>query len=314
MGCGGFNVPVLACCGFSGSGKTTLLESVIPRLRESGLAVAVIKHDAHGIQIDREGKDSDRLFRAGANILLRGSNESAARWHREDGPSLDQALDHLGPSHDLILVEGHKQTDLPKLRVPGENEADPPEGVTDVLEVLPRGDGRARIALNRITSFLDEKWRARSVRAGILIGGRSSRMGTTKQLFEIDGAALMDRIIGGLGTRFAEPVILGAGQVPSSVAGLRWISDVPGLAGPVAGFLAAMRWDPEAVWMMIACDQPSITPEAVDWLLRHRRPGRWAVMPRLAGGPVKPCSRSMSRRRGIWSRISRGPGGLVRGG
>ena len=54
--------PVLAVCGFSGSGKTTLLESVVGELSRRGLSVGVVKHDAHGIQIDRPGKDSDRLF------------------------------------------------------------------------------------------------------------------------------------------------------------------------------------------------------------------------------------------------------------
>lgn len=288
MARGGFGVPVLACCGFSGSGKTTLFEAVVPILRAQGLAVAVIKHDAHGIQIDHEGKDSDRLFRAGANVLLRGSNESAARWHREDGPSLDQALDHLGLAHDIILVEGHKQTELPKLWLLGENEEAPPGEVTDILEVLVRGNDRATAAVERITAFVDEVWRKKPIRAGILIGGKSSRMGSPKQLLEIDGVPLVDRVISSLGPRFSEPVFLGAGQVPASVAGLRWVPDAPGLAGPLAGFLAAMRWDPDAAWLMVACDQPSITPDAVEWLLEQRRPGRWAVMPRLAGGPVEP--------------------------
>jgi len=288
MARGSYGVPVLACCGFSGSGKTTLLEAVVPILRARGLAVAVIKHDAHGIRIDREGKDSDRLFRAGANVLLRGANESAARWHREDGPSLDQALDSLALTHDIILVEGHKQTELPKLWLLGESEEAPPGDVTDILEVLARGDARTTAAVERITAFVDEVWRKRPIRAGILIGGKSSRMGSPKQLLEIDGEALMDRVIRGLGPRFDHPVFLGAGQVPASVAGLRWVPDAPGLAGPLAGFLAAMRWDPDATWLMVACDQPSITPDAVEWLLEQRRPGRWAVMPRLAGGPVEP--------------------------
>ncbi len=68
----GVGAPVLAVCGFSGSGKTTLLETAIPRLVERGLAVAVVKHAAHGFQVDRAGKDSERLFRAGATIVLSG--------------------------------------------------------------------------------------------------------------------------------------------------------------------------------------------------------------------------------------------------
>lgn len=281
-------MPVFACCGFSGSGKTTLLEAMVPRIRDRGLAVAVIKHDAHGITIDREGKDSDRLFRAGADLVLRGANESAARWHPGHGPDLDQTLDLLGPTHDLVLVEGHKGTALPKLWLLSDDEHAPPEDVTDILDVLPRNDGRADRAFDLISGFVDDAWKNRPIRAGILVGGRSSRMGTPKQLLEIDGGTMTDRIIRGLGQRFAEPVFLGAGQVPYSVAGLRWIPDAPGIAGPLAGFLSATRWDPGATWLMVACDQPSIRTDAVEWLLGQRRPGRWAVMPRLEGGPVEP--------------------------
>jgi hypothetical protein len=74
-----FGAPVLAVCGFSGSGKTTLLEAAIPHLIARGLAVAAIKHDSHGFVVDKEGKDSDRLFRAGATVALRGPGEQFLR-------------------------------------------------------------------------------------------------------------------------------------------------------------------------------------------------------------------------------------------
>ena len=57
-------LPVLGVCGWSGSGKTTLIEAILPAFRAKGLKIAVIKHDVHGLDIDRPGKDSDRLFRA----------------------------------------------------------------------------------------------------------------------------------------------------------------------------------------------------------------------------------------------------------
>jgi len=78
--------PVIAVCGFKNSGKTTLLEGVIPVLCNQGLAVGVIKHDAHGVQVDHQGKDSDRLFRVGADVLLHGPNETLARRHRPRCP------------------------------------------------------------------------------------------------------------------------------------------------------------------------------------------------------------------------------------
>lgn len=279
---------VLACCGFKNSGKTTLIEGVVPLLRERGISVAVIKHDTHGIQIDREDKDSDRLFRAGASVLLRGANESAARWHLEDAPALGQGLDLLGANHDLVLVEGHKGTDLPKLWLLGDGEDAPPGDVSGILQVLPRDKGRVAAATEQVLAFLDEEWSKRSVLPGVLIGGQSTRMGRPKQLIDHGGRTLIRRAIDGLGPSMDDPVLLGSGRVPESLTGNRRLADVPGIEGPLGGLLAALRWAPNEAWLVVACDQPLITREAVEWLLAQRHPGRWAIMPRFGDGPVEP--------------------------
>jgi len=279
---------VLAVCGFKNSGKTTLIEGVLPLLCARGISVAVVKNDAHGIQFDRPGKDSDRLFRAGADVVIRGSNESAARWHPSDAPDLGRTLAQLGASHDLVLVEGHKQTSLPKLWLLGESETAPPENVIEIRRILPGDGNRIEIAVEEMTRLLDEAWRSRTILAGVLVGGSSSRMGSPKQLLDHGGRALIQRVIDGLGRITTDPVLLGSGRVPDGLAGARRLPDAPGLAGPLAGLVAALRWAPNAAWLMVACDQPSISRRAVDWLVEQRRPGRWAIMPRLADGPVEP--------------------------
>ena len=279
---------VFAVCGFKDSGKTTLIEAVIPLLRDRGLSVAVVKHDAHGVQFDRPGKDSDRFFRAGADVVVRGANESAARWHPEGAPDLGETLARLGASHDLVLVEGHKQTSLPKLWLLGEGEIAPPENVTEIRRVLPMGEGRVSIAVEEISRMLDEAWRSRPVLAGVLVGGSSSRMGRPKQLLEHNGRRLVDRVVDAVHGRLGDPVLLGSGAVPDALSANRRLPDAPGLAGPMAGLLAALRWAPNTAWLMVACDQPLISEAAVDWLMDQRRPGRWAILPRLGDGPVEP--------------------------
>lgn len=279
---------VLACCGFKNSGKTTLIEGVIPVLRDRGLSIAVVKHDAHGVQLDRPGKDSDRLFRAGADVLLRGANESAVRWHSAGGPTLEDAIRLMGANHDLVLVEGHKRTDLPKLWLLGDDGGDPPEDVTGIVRVLGRDDERVGAAVEVIAAFIDERWRARPIRSGILMGGESRRMGSPKQLLNHEGRPLIRRAVDGLGPTPMEPVLLGSGPVPEDLADTHRLADAPGIAGPLGGLVAALRWSPADAWLMVACDQPLITREAVDWLVAQRRPGRWAVLPRLGDGPVEP--------------------------
>jgi len=105
--------------GHSGMGKTTLLERLIPELKSRGLAVSLIKHSHKDIEIDRPGKDSYRLRGAGCKeVLLMGDN----RWalmHELRGapePSLDYLLDRMQDC-DLVLVEGFKQGEFPKLEV-----------------------------------------------------------------------------------------------------------------------------------------------------------------------------------------------------
>jgi len=279
---------VFAVCGFKDSGKTTLIEAVIPLLRDRGLSVAVVKHDAHGVQFDRPGKDSDRFFLAGADVVVRGSNESAASWHPEGAPDLGETLARLGASHDLVLVEGHKQTSLPKLWLLGEGETAPPENVTEIRRVLPRGGDRVSMAVEEISRLLDQAWRTRPLLAGVLVGGESTRMGSPKQLLDHGGRTLVHRAIDGLGAVAADPVLLGSGRVPGDLAGNRQLADTPGIAGPLGGLVAALRWAPNAAWFVVACDQPLITGDAVDWLLAQRRPGRWAILPRLGDGPVEP--------------------------
>ncbi|MCP4902086.1 MAG: molybdopterin-guanine dinucleotide biosynthesis protein B, partial [bacterium] len=107
--------PIVVVSGYSGSGKTTLLEAAIPRLTSCGLRVAAIKHDAHGLKLDTEGKDSYRLFRAGADVMVSGPEESALRRHSSDQYNLDDTLALLLRDHDVVLVEGHKATPLPKV-------------------------------------------------------------------------------------------------------------------------------------------------------------------------------------------------------
>ena len=110
---------VVGFCGFSGSGKTTLVEQLISRLRLAGQRVSVIKHAHHDFDIDQPGKDSHRHRHAGCREVLVTSANRWAVMHELRGRSeltLDEALSQLSPC-DLVLVEGFKHADVPKLEV-----------------------------------------------------------------------------------------------------------------------------------------------------------------------------------------------------
>ncbi|NNE43058.1 MAG: molybdopterin-guanine dinucleotide biosynthesis protein B [Gemmatimonadetes bacterium] len=279
--------PILAVCGWSGSGKTTLLERALPDLTGSGLRVCVVKHDAHGIRYDARGKDSDRLFDAGADVALGGPGESFVR-RRAGDRELSGLLAELLAEYDLVLVEGHKDTPLPKLWLP--REGDPPaapDGVTAVQEILPWDTDRLAALRTFLRTWLPEAWREPPVYGGILLGGESRRMGAPKHLLEIDGQTLYARAEDALRPHVARIVRLGEGTVPEG-ATPDHLPDPPGLAGPLAGILAALRWAPHATWVFAPADHPGLRPESVGWLLEQRAPGRWAVLPHVGTGPVEP--------------------------
>ncbi|GLT20741.1 molybdopterin-guanine dinucleotide biosynthesis protein MobB [Zoogloea oryzae] len=110
---------VFGFAGWSGSGKTTLIEQVIPEITRRGLKVSVIKHAHHGFDIDKPGKDSWRHREAGASEILLISDERWVLMHElrgEPEPDLDAQLARLSPC-DLVLVEGFKAVQIPKLEV-----------------------------------------------------------------------------------------------------------------------------------------------------------------------------------------------------
>ena len=93
-------IPIVSVAGWSGTGKTTYLEQLIPELKRRGLRIAALKHDAHGFELDREGKDSWRLSKAGADVTLLVSGQKAAIL--ENRPvSLERLLEGV---HDVDLI------------------------------------------------------------------------------------------------------------------------------------------------------------------------------------------------------------------
>ncbi|MGB0588852.1 MAG: molybdenum cofactor guanylyltransferase [Myxococcota bacterium] len=113
---------------------------------------------------------------------------------------------------------------------------------------------------------------------GVLVGGSSRRMGHDKATLRVQGRALAEIAEDALRPHCAEVHRLG----PDG------IKDVPHVAGPLAGILAAQRYAPTAWWIILACDMPLIGPEAVGWLLEQRIDGAIAVLPQTPDGQVQP--------------------------
>ena len=123
----------------------------------------------------------------------------------------------------------------------------------------------------------------------VLIGGRSRRMGRPKHLIEAGGCSWLERTVTLLGHCVERVVIAGPGDLPATLVGTEHLADAAGVAGPLAGILAAFRAHPGVSWLVAACDLPDMEIDALRWLLACRAPGVVAVLPDLAGdGRIEP--------------------------
>jgi molybdopterin-guanine dinucleotide biosynthesis protein B len=113
--------PVLGFAAFSGTGKTTLLKQLIPLLAQRGVRTGVIKHAHHDFDIDKPGKDSYELRKAGARQVLAASDSRWALMTENDtvaDPKLDDLIALLDPERiDLVLVEGFRQVPFSRIEL-----------------------------------------------------------------------------------------------------------------------------------------------------------------------------------------------------
>ena len=111
-------ISILSIVGKSDSGKTTLIEKLLPELNRRGYRVATVKHDIHGFEVDREGKDSWRHKQAGAHTVVISSPEKIALIRDvERDLTLEEIREKLIQDVDLILSEGYKKDVQPKIEI-----------------------------------------------------------------------------------------------------------------------------------------------------------------------------------------------------
>lgn len=116
-----FEKPVLGFAAYSGTGKTTLLVKLLPMLKKRGLRIAMIKHAHHDFDIDKPGKDSYALRKAGAEQMLIASDK---RWalmtetQDSDNLQLEELIGKLNLDEcDLVLVEGFRHVPFSKIEL-----------------------------------------------------------------------------------------------------------------------------------------------------------------------------------------------------
>lgn len=126
--------------------------------------------------------------------------------------------------------------------------------------------------------------------AGILVGGRSRRMGRPKATLPLpDGPVLVEHVVGvavRTGRWIDEVVILGECETsPACLADVTVLPDSEPGAGPLAGLCSLLEYAGERWTLLLACDMPLLEPVLLERLHAAVRPEYDAVAFRCTDRP-----------------------------
>ena len=161
--------------------------------------------------------------------------------------------------YDLVFIDS--ENDLPAQQI---HLGSQDTTLLDRLVWTGGDDIALQVFTDRLVKRTDELVHQTPVWGCILIGGKSSRMGRPKHLIEDKNkitwlertAAILRPFVDGL-------LVSGNGMLPEKLADTKRLVDIPGVVGPLTGILSASRWQPMVSWLLVACDMPYITTEAI---------------------------------------------------
>jgi molybdopterin-guanine dinucleotide biosynthesis protein MobB len=151
--------PIISIVGESKSGKTTLIEKLISELKSRGHRVATIKHSIHPLDFDKAGKDSWRHIQAGSAVTAIVSKDQVVLIKpvsRE--PDLKEIAGLLGDGCDIILTDGFKYSNAPKIEVHRKVAGPPLNGLEQVIATATDetlSDRTRQFSLNDIKGLAD---------------------------------------------------------------------------------------------------------------------------------------------------------------
>lgn len=125
-------IPVVSVVGYSDAGKTTFVEKLIGEMKRRGRRVGTVKHTSHPMELDCPGKDTWRHIQAGAEVVALAAPNGFRLIQESSEPCPDEIL-ALIRGVDLIITEGYKRENWPKILVYRCGAAMPPEALLSNL-------------------------------------------------------------------------------------------------------------------------------------------------------------------------------------
>ena len=110
--------PVVCVVGRDGSGKTRIIEGLAREMKTRGHRVATVARSSDGPALESVTRDAKRYAAAGSDMVVVASPDAVTCVRRVDEEvSLDELIWMVGEEHDLVLVEGFRESGFPKIEV-----------------------------------------------------------------------------------------------------------------------------------------------------------------------------------------------------
>ena len=114
---------VIGIIGWKNSGKTYLAQKIIKKLTQKGLNISSIKRAHHNFNIDMPNSDSYLHRQSGSKQVIISSSKKWAKiteLNNKKEKTLIELLNEL-ESTDIVIVEGFKKENHPKIEIISQN-------------------------------------------------------------------------------------------------------------------------------------------------------------------------------------------------
>ena len=140
---------VVGIVGWKDVGKTFFVTEIINLLVKKGYKVGTIKHAHHDFDIDKPGTDSFKHRQSGASEVIISSSK---RWAKiiENNNKTEKKLNELLREFidvDLVIVEGLKNENHPKIEIIGQNSKIVNNEIKNVVAIVADQKTKSNIPL-----------------------------------------------------------------------------------------------------------------------------------------------------------------------
>ena len=172
-----------------------------------------------------------------------------------------------------------------------------PEGMTEVpayVQPFLQPETKIFMLKEEVLEFVSMFFEVAPLKALVLLGGKSSRMGEDKGLIQYHKRTQAEHLVVLLEELGMEVFLSVREEQKENYLFLDrpFVTDQIQGAGPLGGIASAMRSFPQTAFLVVACDLPNLQKEQLEFLLKNRNAKVFATCYEspLDGGPEPLCS------------------------